>query len=459
MRQIKILVVDDDVNLVQALVELLQQSGYLAVPATSAEEALERCREETFHLVLTDLQLPARNGIALIKQLHECCPDTKTVLITAHGSIRSAVTALKRGAVEYMTKPLKPRRLLALIAALTADAPPYLSNKLLAGSKLEAVSFEGLHARSRGMQDVFERVRLAAQSDTTALIIGESGTGKELVARAIHARSAQAQGPFVPVHTGAIPQELIATELFGHEKGAFTGAVEKKAGRFELAEGGTLFLDEISTMDEHTQVNLLRVLESFQYTRVGGKQEQTANVRVIAASSRDLEAMVQSGELRQDLYYRLAIFTIKIPPLRERTEDVPLLAAELLREFAGKYGKPVTTLPSETQRLLQAYPWPGNVRELRNVIEQAVLLARTADLSPLLLPQMLHRAPSRAEVIKIAIGTAMDAVEREVILRTLEANDGNKTATAEVLGISRRSIYNKLALYGLSNDAGSPSHA
>ncbi|HZS38945.1 MAG TPA: sigma-54 dependent transcriptional regulator [Polyangia bacterium] len=458
MGQIKILVVDDDVNLVQALVELLAQAGYQAASATSAEEALERCREETYHLVLTDLQLPARNGIALIKQLHETCPDTKTVLITAHGSIRSAVTALKRGAVEYMTKPLKPRRLLALIAALVADAPPYLSNKLLAGNKLEAVSFEGMHARSRAMQDVFERVRLAGQSDTTVLIVGESGTGKELVARAIHQRSSVAAGPFVPVHTGAIPQELIASELFGHEKGAFTGAVEKKPGRFELAEGGTLFLDEISTMDERTQVNLLRVLESFQYTRVGGKKEERANVRVVAASNRDLEAMVQAGELRQDLYYRLAIFTIKIPPLRERTEDIPLLAAELLREFATKYGKPVTTLPAETQRLLQAYPWPGNVRELRNVIEQAVLLARAADLSPLLLPQMLHRAPSRAEVIKIAIGTAMDAVEREVILRTLEANDGNKTATAEVLGISRRSIYNKLALYGLDS-GGEPSHA
>jgi two-component system response regulator AtoC len=229
-------------------------------------------------------------------------------------------------------------------------------------------------------------------------------------------------GPFVTVHAGVAPAEL-------------------------PAGGGTLFLDEVSSMDVATQKRVLRLLD-----------EAPSGLRVIAASSKDLEALVQAGELDKDLYYRLAIFTIKIPPLRERTEDIPLLAAELLHELAGKYGKPVTTLPSETQRLLQAYTWPGNVRELRNVIEQAVLLARTADLSPLLLPQMLHRAPSRAEVIKIAIGTAMDAVEREVILRTLEANDGNKTATAEVLGISRRSIYNKLALYGLDND-GSPQHA
>jgi DNA-binding NtrC family response regulator len=451
MRQAKVLVVDDDANLVHALCELLTQADYIATPALSAEEAIDRCREDTFHLVLTDLQLPARNGIALIKLLRDACPDTKTVLITGHGSIRSAVTALKRGAVEYITKPIKPRRLLAMIGALIGEGPVYLTNKLLASNRLEATTFDGMHARSRAMQDVFDRVRRAADSDTTVLIVGESGTGKELVARSIHARSPQAQGPFVPVHTGAIPQELIASELFGHEKGAFTGAVDKKPGKFELADGGTIFLDEISTMDERTQVNLLRVLESFQYTRVGGKKERAADVRVVAASNRDLEQMVKDGQFREDLYYRLNIFTIKLPPLRDRTEDIPVLAAEFLREFAEKYEKPVTALPSETQRLLAAYSWPGNVRELRNVVEQAVLLSRSPELSPLLLPQMLHRSPSRNEVIKIAIGTAMDQIEREVILRTLEANDGNKTATAEVLGISRRSIYNKLAVYGIGD--------
>ena len=445
----KILVVDDDVHLVQALKELLDQEGYEATTALSAEEALERCRENTFHLVLTDLQLPGRNGIALIRALHESCPETKTVLITGHGSVRTAVTALKRGAVEYVAKPIKPRRLLALIGALTNDSPEFLTNRLLDGRKLEAVSFDGMVARSAAMKDVFERITQAAQSDTTVLIVGESGTGKELVARSIHQRSKVAQGPFVPLHTGAIPQELIASELFGHEKGAFTGATEKQPGKFELAEGGTLFLDEISTMDEKTQVNLLRVLESFHYSRIGGKKEQTAHVRVLAASNRDLEELVKAGQFREDLFYRLNIFTIKLPSLRDRSEDVPVLAGEFLREFAGRYGKPVATIPAETQRLLAAYPWPGNVRELRNVIEQAVLLARGVELDSLLLPQMLHRGPTRQDVIKITIGTTMDQVEREVILRTLEANQGNKTATAEVLGISRRSIYNKLAAYGI----------
>jgi DNA-binding NtrC family response regulator len=447
----RILVVDDDAELVRALEQLLrEQGGYEVAIALSAEEALERCRTMTFHLVLTDLQLPNRNGIALIRTLREMCPETATVLITAHGSIRSAVTALKRGAAEYMTKPIRPQRLLQLVRSLVASRPAFLSNRLLLGDRAEVVSFDGLQARSAAMVEVFDRIRSAAASDATVLVLGESGTGKELVARSIHQRSSHAAGPFVPVHTGAIPQNLIASELFGHERGAFTGAVDTQPGKFELAEGGTLFLDEISTMDERVQVNLLRVLETFRYVRIGGQTERTANVRVIAASNRDLEAMVRSGELREDLYYRLNIVTVRLPPLRDRPDDIPVLASELLREFSLKYGKNVVSIPAETQRLLCEYAWPGNVRELRNLIEQAVLLARGEELDPLLLPQMLHRGTGRNDVIKIQIGTAMDDIEREVILRTLEANDGNKTHTAEVLGISRRSIYNKLAIYGIA---------
>jgi DNA-binding NtrC family response regulator len=302
------------------------------------------------------------------------------------------------------------------------------------------------------MRQVFERIRLAASTDTTVCVVGESGTGKELVARSIHRRSARGDGPFVAVHTGAIPQELIATELFGHEKGSFTGATDKTAGKFELAEGGSIFLDEVSTMDERTQIGLLRVLESFRFTRVGGRKERSANVRVIAASNRDLQAMVAGGSFREDLFYRLNIFTIRIPPLRDRREDIPVLAADFLAEYAQKYQKSVTRLMPETEKLLVAYAWPGNVRELRNVIEQAVLLARGPDLEPGLLPQMLHREPARAEALTIRIGTPMEDIEREVILRTLEANGGNKTATAEVLGISRRSIYNKLAEYERAGD-------
>jgi DNA-binding NtrC family response regulator len=443
----KVLVVDDDTSLLAALSELLSGEGYVVTTCTSAEDALDRCKEDTFHLVLCDLQLPGRNGIFLLKTLHEACPATQLVLITGHGSIRSAVTALKRGACEYVTKPIKPKRLLALCAALTSDPPSFLPNRLLVPERLDAVRFDGMVARSATMRTVFERIRLAATTDTTVLTIGESGTGKELVARSIHARSARGQGPFVAVHTGAIPQELIATELFGHEKGSFTGATDKSPGKFELSDGGTIFLDEVSTMDERTQIGLLRVLETFRFTRVGGRKERTANVRVVAASNRDLQGMVSAGTFREDLFYRLNIFTVRLPPLRERREDIPVLAADFLQEYAHKYQKSVTRLVPETEKLLVSYAWPGNVRELRNVIEQAVLLARGSDLEPGLLPQMLHREPARAEALTIRIGTTMAEIERDVILRTLEANGGNKTATAEVLGISRRSIYNKLAEY------------
>ena len=447
----KILVVDDDVHLVQALDELLTAEGYEVRQAFSAEQAIESVlREETFHMVLCDLQLPGRNGISLVRTIHESCPDTSCVLITGHGTIRSAVMALRRGAVDYITKPLKPKRLLALCRQHLADLPPYLSNKLLASDRSEVVTFDGMSARSRAMHAVFERIRLAAGVDTTVLIVGDSGTGKELVAQAIHNRSQRAQSPFVALHTGAIPQDLIASELFGHEKGSFTGAVDRKPGKFEQAERGARFLDEVSTMDDRTQVGLLRVLESFRYTRVGGRKERIANVRIVAASNRDLETLVRSGRFREDLLYRLNIFTIRLPSLRERAEDIPILAMEFLREFAQKYHKPVTILPGETQRLLANYPWPGNVRELRNVLEQAVLLSRGAELDPLLLPQMLHREQPREESLKIQIGATMAEIERDVILKTLEAHQGNKTAAAEALGISRRSIYNKLTDYGLS---------
>jgi DNA-binding NtrC family response regulator len=443
----KVLIVDDDTDLLSALGQLLESEGYQVATAATAEDALERFREETYHVVLTDLQLPGRNGIALVKALHDASPATRCVLITGHGSIRSAVLALKRGAAEYVTKPIKPKRLLALLQSLTADIPDYLPNKLMSGDKADVVRLNGMAAKSRVMKQVFERVHMAAAADTTVLITGEAGTGKELVARAIHAGSARAQGPFVAVHIGAIPAENLSTELFGQEKSASVSGGGPERGKIEMADGGTLFLDEVTAMDERMQLALLRFLETQSVTRNGSRKEKAVDVRLIAATSRDLQALVQSGNFREDLFYRLNVFSLQTPPLRERSEDIAIMAADFLNELASKYHKPVTSIPAETEKLLTAYPWPGNVRELRNVIEQGVLLARGDDLSPSLLPQMMHREPAPAEVLQIPIGTTMDAIEREVILRTLEANKGNKTATAEVLGISRRSIYNKLAEY------------
>ena len=445
----RVLVVDDDPETVAGLAAILRDDGYQVDVVGSAEEALERFVVNSYHLLLTDLLLPGKSGVELTKTVHEAAPATAIVLITGHATVKTAVSALKRGASDYIRKPVNPKKLRERVKALIDTRPDYLPNKLLAVGRSGVIQFEGMMARSRVMHNVFEKVKLAAQSDATVLITGESGTGKELVARAIHNRSRRAGGPFIAVHTGAIPRELIASELFGHERGSFTGAVDRKEGKFELAEAGTIFLDEISTMDERTQINLLRVLESFAYMRIGGKKERQADVRVVAATNRDLLKMAEEGLFREDLYYRLNILQINLPPLRERREDVPLLAAEFMSMFAQQYKKPVQVIPPETQRLLEGYHWPGNVRELRNVTEQAVLLARGGTLDPELLPQMIYRAGPSEDVIRIPLGATMRDAEKEIILRTLEARKGNKKLTAEVLGISRRSLYNKLAEYGL----------
>jgi DNA-binding NtrC family response regulator len=445
----KVLVVDDEPDAVETMAAILREDGHMVDTSATAEDALDRFRLETYHLLLTDLLLPGKSGVDLTKIIHESCPATAIVLITGHATVKTAVAALKRGASDYIRKPVNPKKLRERVAALLARRPEYLPNKLLAAGRSGEVNFEGMIARSRVMHNVFEKIKLAAASDATVLVTGESGTGKELVARGIHNRSVRAGGPFIAVHTGAIPRDLIASELFGHERGSFTGAVDRKEGKFELADGGSIFLDEISTMDERTQINLLRVLETFTFSRIGGKKEKQVNVRVVAATNRDLMTMVETNEFREDLYYRLNILNITLPPLRERVEDIPVLATEFIRSFAAHYKKPVEVIPSETQRLLEGYHWPGNVRELRNIMEQAVLLARGRTLDPELLPQMIYRAGPPEEVIRIPLGSTMKEAEKEIILRTLEAQDGNKKITAEILGISRRSLYNKLAEYGI----------
>ncbi|MGH8323887.1 MAG: sigma-54-dependent transcriptional regulator, partial [Steroidobacteraceae bacterium] len=381
--------------------------------------------------------------------IHARDPRVPVIFITGHGTAETAIEAMRLGAYDYLLKPLDLDHLREVVRRAIAISRLMSVPALVPESGGEEERSDLLIGNCPAMQQVYKSVGRVAPQDVTVLLRGESGTGKELVARAIYHYSRRGGGPFLAINCAAIPENLLESELFGHVKGAFTGAVDKKPGKFELAEGGTLFLDEISTMDERTQINLLRVLETHAYTRVGGKKERDARVRVLAASNRDLESMVKAGEFREDLYYRLNIFSVKLPPLRERSEDIPVIAGEYLRELAGKYGKQVASIPAETQRLLANYNWPGNVRELRNVIEQAVLLARSSSLDPELLPQMIYRAGPVEDVIRIPLGATMRDAEKEIILRTLEARKGNKKITAEVLGISRRSLYNKLAEYGL----------
>jgi DNA-binding NtrC family response regulator len=439
----RVLVVDDDIGDADALRDLLQQDGLLVDVAPSTEEAIACFRRETYGVVLADLQLPGESGIDLVKTLRTEAPATAVVVLTGHASVSTAVSALKLGAVDYLKKPVNPSQLRKLVAQLVAERPAYLPNNLLAAENSGEEVFEGMLARSKAMHDVFERIELVAQTEATVLVIGETGTGKELVARAVHARSRRSTGPFIPVHTGAIPKDLIESELFGHEKGAFTGAVSSAEGKFGAAKGGTIFLDEVSTMSDRAQVDLLRVLETFKYTRVGGKVEHAADVRVVCATNIDLLGMAREGKFREDLYYRINIFPIHLPPLRERPEDIGLLADRFLRAAAERFGKTLRELPNATVDCLTAHPWSGNVRELRNIVEQAVLVAKSDKLEPDLVCSLLASRPVsppslrgvNTPVVPILVGTKVAEAERQLALRTLEAFAGDRLAAAEALGV------------------------
>ncbi len=457
----RILVVDDDEADAQALSALLTEAGHEVEVAASTEAALQKFREETYAIVVADVQLPGESGLDLVRQLRAQAPATAVVVMTGHASVSTAVTALKYGAVDYLKKPVHVHQLKKLIATLVAERPAFLPNALLNPETSGEEVFEGMLARSAVMHRVFESVTAVAQTDATVLIVGETGTGKELVARAVHERSARAGGAYVPVHTGAIPKDLIESELFGHEKGAFTGAVTAAEGKFGAAKGGTIFLDEVSTMSDRAQVDLLRVLETFRYTRVGGKVEHIADVRVVCATNRDLLLMAQENKFREDLYYRINIFPITLPPLRTRQEDIGLLADRFMRAAAERYKKPVRALPEQAVELLTAYSWPGNVRELRNVVEQAVLLERGERMEPDLINRILAERPARsavvassgafarvdqtplgvtlptvpASIVPIVVGTKVEDAERQLAMRTLEAYAGDRQATCAALGV------------------------
>jgi DNA-binding NtrC family response regulator len=466
----RILVVDDDVSDAEALCALLTEAGHDVVTAASTEAAMAKFREGTYAIVVADVQLPGESGLDLVRELRNLAPATAVVVMTGHASVSTAVTALKLGAVDYLKKPVHVAQLKKLIAQLVAERPAYLPNALLNAEESGEEVFEGMLARSQVMHRVFESITAVAQTDATVLIVGETGTGKELVARAVHNRSPRAAGPFIPVHTGAIPKDLIESELFGHEKGAFTGAVQSAEGKFGAARNGTIFLDEVSTMSDRAQVDLLRVLETFKYTRVGGKVEHSAEVRVVCATNRDLLAMAQDGKFREDLYYRINIFPIALPPLRQRLEDIGLLADRFMRAASERYRKSARLLPEAAVELLQSYSWPGNVRELRNLIEQAVLLERSERLEPELINRLLTDRPPRPghtptapsstgsfrldatpahgvrQVIPIAVGTKVEDAERQLAMRTLEAYAGDRVAACAALGVDQARLEELLGL-------------
>jgi DNA-binding NtrC family response regulator len=490
---VRILVVDDAADYASILADVLKPHGIEVVPAGSVEQALTLLQTERVDLVLTDLCLPGASGIDLARELRRRDRSLPVILVTGSGSVHHAVEALKQGANDYLQKPVDPARLIALIRALlNADGATETEEVDQSGF---AVAFEGMLGGSPAMQKVFERIRRVASTPAPVLIIGESGTGKDLVARALHNRSRRRAGPFIPVHTGAVPRDLVANELFGHERGAFTGALASSEGKFAAAEGGTLFLDEVGTMDPATQICLLRVLETHRYTRVGANREEKADVRIVAATNSDLLDLVEQRVFREDLFYRLNVLTIALPPLRERKEDIIPLAERFLRLAAKRYGLLAKTLSPEAANKLIQHHWPGNVRELRNTMDQAAVLARgeavagneidfvpariaafqgselasspasTVDVA-VTLPAPPEREPEddrvpvktnelatgddddHPMVVRVQIGTPMAEVERLLILKTLKAASGNKQRTARILGISRRGLYVRLASYG-----------
>jgi DNA-binding NtrC family response regulator len=441
-----ILVVDDEPTIRLLVTSILKDEGYAVTAAASGEEALQLTTRRHFHLVVTDLKMPGISGVELLERVRRDDPGTAVILLTAFGSVEGAVEAMKTGACDYLLKPLaNPDELRLAVRRALKEQRLADEAATLRQAQAAVFPFGEIVARDPKMQAVLDLARSVAPADATVLITGETGTGKELVARAIHHWSPRAEHAFVAVNCAALAETLLESELFGHEKGAFTGAVAQRRGRFELAHGGTLFLDEVSEMSPALQAKLLRVLQEHTFERVGGTKTVTVDVRVIAATNRDLQAMVATKAFRDDLYYRLSVFPILLPPLRERPGDVVPLAEHVLASVTRRLGKPISGFSGDANRVLREYAWPGNVRELQNVVERAAILCRGERILPEQLA--IQEVPSQALP---AVGKSLKEIERQAILAALAACQGNRRHAAEQLGIGLRTLYSRLREYGLS---------
>ncbi len=443
MKKVKVLIVDDEAIIRDALSDWLKDIGYQVFTAENGQKALNVIEKEKPGIMISDLVMPGMDGIELMKKAKAQQPDIEVIIITAYASIPTAITAMKEGAYDYIEKPFCPERAELLVKKL-AEHRELIEENLSLRQKLEdRYRFENIIAKSSKMQRVIEVIKVVAKSNVTILITGESGTGKELVARAIHSQSDRSSKPFVAVSCAALPESLLESELFGHEKGSFTGAYAQKKGKFEFANGGTLFLDEIGEMSANIQVHLLRVLEEKEFTRVGGNEPIKVDVRVISATNKDLRRAIEKQEFREDLYYRLNVVNIELPPLRERKEDIPLLAEHFLHKFAAENRKEVTEFSPDVIESLLAYDWPGNIRELENSIERAIILSRDSSITTADLPQENVSLVSSA-----SIGKNLKEVEKTHILNVLRETGENYSEAARILGVSRMTLYNKAKEYG-----------
>ena len=445
----RILIVDDEKNTREGLKWSLETPEREVRIAASAEDALELFHQDHFDLVVTDLKMPGMDGLELLRRIKAEEPDVEMIVLTAHGSIETAVEAMRAGAYDYQMKPVDLEELKLVCDRALRTRRLTLENEELKNLVNKRYGFQNIIGNAPAMEKVFQIVRQVAPTRATVLIQGESGTGKELVAHAIHLNSPRAQQSFVAVNCGALSSSLLESELFGYEKGAFTHALRTKPGRFELADGGTIFLDEISETTPDFQVKLLRVLQSQTFERVGGVDTLKVDVRVLAATNRDLQQCVAEGKFREDLFYRLNVVQINLPPLRERREDIPILVDAFLKEFCKANGREGLSISPKAMNLMQDYAWPGNVRQLRNVIEGMVVMNSGKEITPRDLPDDLRRESPANGAVTLRVGATLVDAERELIKATLAEQHGNRAATAKVLGIGRKTLYRKMEEYGI----------
>ena len=444
-----ILLLDDEINIRGALVTMLEKKGHQVRGVATAEEGLAQLEAAPAELVITDLRMPGIGGMEFLRRLKRTWPETEVVVMTAYGSIDTAVEAMRCGAYDYLAKPIDRERFPIVVDKALERHALTTENKQLR-NRLEIMTrFDQMVGESEPMQRVYNLVDMVADSVVTVLLTGESGTGKELVARAIHQKSTRANGPFVTLNCGALPETLFESELFGYEKGAFTGAMTTKAGRFELADGGTLLLDEVGELSLKSQVDFLRVLETKEFRRLGGTKLVTVDARIMAATNRNLEEAVKQGDFREDLYYRLNVVPIRLPPLRERGNDIPLLAERFLSDFTAHHRREPKDVSREAMRLLRLYAWPGNIRQLRNLMERLVITVRDSCIQPEHLLEEIQASKEDARTMVVALGSSLKDIERETIRRTLAEVTNHREKAAKLLGISPRALLYKIKEYGI----------
>jgi two-component system response regulator HydG len=447
--KVRILVVDDELVIRESLHGWLKKSGYQVDTAEGGSAALAMLEKTAYDLLFLDIMMPVMSGIEVLEVVKEDYPQTLVVMITAYGSVETAVQAMKRGANDYLMKPFDPDQLSLLTEKLMQQKRIMDENIFLREQMAEAIRFENLVGRSEAMQELFTLIQDVAESDSPVLITGETGTGKELVAKAIHAKSARCNGPFIAVNCGGFPENLLESELFGHERGAFTGAHRAKKGRLDLAHHGTLFLDEVGTVPPKMQVDLLRVLETKEFHRLGGTAEIEVDFRTIAATNRDLQQAIEKGEFRQDFFYRLNVISLHIPPLRERRDDIPLLAEHFLDRYSRETNKDIDTINKEAMGLLRQYDWPGNVRELENAIERAVVIGKKRRLDPEEFSFLASHLSAAAETY------SLEKTQVAHLFKVLKEFDWNITKAAQALEINRVTLHKKIKKYDLRPDRAS----